>query len=243
MEEILEIRDGCSTPAQLLKSKAFAKYLEIYKKQFINELKKRDDSKVKEEVLHKIEYIKNIEAKLYISILEGVTPFSRDELRDFRDAVQFLDGAFHHYRTKSYTRLVRLHNEVIEKSLNAEQIKDKVSSKAEKLSDLLIETRRILLIKVGLGEGVRRTKGLDCHPNVAVGEISGHFVKLPGDYSNLNQARFNPNLTSHGTATVPAATQNLGKLTHQPKQACPTAESSIQQIVASQNIPHCTLRN
>ena len=39
MEEILEIRDGCSTPSQLLKSKAFAKFLNIYKKQFIKELK------------------------------------------------------------------------------------------------------------------------------------------------------------------------------------------------------------
>jgi len=39
MEQILEIRDGCTTPAQLLKSKAFAQYLDIYKKQFIKELK------------------------------------------------------------------------------------------------------------------------------------------------------------------------------------------------------------
>ena len=37
MEEILEIRDGCTTPIQLLKSKAFAKFLNIYKKQFIKE--------------------------------------------------------------------------------------------------------------------------------------------------------------------------------------------------------------
>ena len=39
MEQILEIRDGCSTPVQLLKSKAFSQYLDIYKKQFIKELK------------------------------------------------------------------------------------------------------------------------------------------------------------------------------------------------------------
>ena len=38
MEEILEIRDGCATPVQLLKSKAFAKYLNIYKNQFIKEV-------------------------------------------------------------------------------------------------------------------------------------------------------------------------------------------------------------
>ena len=187
MEEILEIRDGCKTPSQLLKSKAFAQYLAIYKREFIRELKKREDKDLKEEVTHKINYIKGIDAKVFVSILDGVTPFSGDELRDYKDSVQFLDGAFHHYRTKSYTRLVRLHNEIVDKSLNAEEIKDKVSSKADKLSELILETRRILLVKVGLGAGVRRTQGLECHPNVAVGEVSGHFVKLPSDYSNLNQ--------------------------------------------------------
>ena len=29
MEEILEIRDGCKTPLELLKSNAFSKYLDI----------------------------------------------------------------------------------------------------------------------------------------------------------------------------------------------------------------------
>jgi len=187
MEEILEVRDGCTTPIQLLKSTAFSKYVEIYKKQFIKDLKNRKDEDLKEDLLHKVDYIKSINAATFIDILEGATPFSGDELKSHRDSVKFLDGAFHHYRTKSYTRLVRLHNEILEDSTNAEAIKDKVSIKAEKLSDLIVETRRILLIKAGLGEGVRRTKGLECHPNVAVGEISGHFVNLPGDYSSLNQ--------------------------------------------------------
>ena len=109
MEEILEIRDGCSTPIQLLKSNAFAQYLDIYKKQFIKELKNRENTDLKEDVLHKIEYIENIDSNTYIEILEGATPFSGDQLRSYRDSVKFLDGAFHHYRTKSYTRLVRLH--------------------------------------------------------------------------------------------------------------------------------------
>ena len=47
MEEILEIRDGCKTPIQLLKSKAFSRYLIIYKKQFIKELKSREDTETK----------------------------------------------------------------------------------------------------------------------------------------------------------------------------------------------------
>jgi hypothetical protein len=187
MEEILEIRDGCSTPIQLLKSNAFSQYLDIYKKQFIKELKNRENTDLKEDVLHKIEYIKNIDSNTYIGILEGATPFSGDQLRTYRDNVKFLDGAFHHYRAKSYTRLVRLHNEILEKEITTESIKDKVSMKADKLSELIIETRRILLIRAGLGEGVRRSKGLECHPNVAVGEISGHFVNLPGDYSSLSK--------------------------------------------------------
>ena len=187
MEEILEIRDGCTTPSQLLKSKAFAKFLNIYKKQFIKELKDRENTDLKDDVLHKIDYIENISPSTFISIIEGVTPFSGDELRDNRDSVKFIDGAFHHYRTKSYTRLVRLHNEVIDGQLDPETIKDKVSLKADQLSELILETRRILMIRVGLGQGVRRSQGLECHPNVSVGEISGHFVSLPSDYSNLGQ--------------------------------------------------------
>jgi len=187
MEQILEIRDGCTTPAQLLKSKAFAQYLDIYKKQFIKELKNRENTDLKDDVLHKIDYINSIDASTYITIIEGDTPFSGDELKAHRDSVKFIDGAFHHYRTKSYTRLVRLHNEILEEGTDAEMIKDSVTVKADKLSDLILETRRILLIRAGLGEGVRRTKGLDCHPNVSVGEISGHFVNLPGEYSSLSQ--------------------------------------------------------
>ena len=129
--------------------------------------------------MHKVEYIENISPATFISIINGETPFSGDELRDKRDSVKFIDGAFHHYRTKSYTRLVRLHNEVIDGKLDTEAIKDKVSLKADQLSELILETRRILMIRVGLGQGVRRTQGLECHPNVYVGEISGHFVNLP----------------------------------------------------------------
>ena len=50
MEEILEIRDGCTTPSQLLKSKAFSKFLNIYKKQFIKELKDRENTDLKDDV-------------------------------------------------------------------------------------------------------------------------------------------------------------------------------------------------
>ncbi|MAQ72727.1 MAG: hypothetical protein CMD49_00255 [Gammaproteobacteria bacterium] len=186
MEEILEIRDGCETPLQLLKSKAFAQYLEIYKKQFTKELELRKDTDQKEEALHKIKYIKSIRPKTFIDILEGATPFSGDELMQHRQSVRFFDGAFHHYRTKSYTRLVRLHNEILEKNETTESIKDKITTKAHKLSDLILELRRILLIRVGFNEGVRRTQGLECHPNVTCGEISGHYIDLPSTYSNLS---------------------------------------------------------
>ena len=40
MEEILEIRKECETPLELLKSEAFSRYVEIYKSEFIKELKK-----------------------------------------------------------------------------------------------------------------------------------------------------------------------------------------------------------
>ena len=186
MEEILEIRDGCETPLQLLKSKAFAQYLNIYKKQFIKELKLREDTEQKEEVRHKIEFIKAIKPATFIDILEGVTPFSGDELMKHRQSVRFIDGSFHHYRTKSYTRLVRLHNEILSTEESVESIKDKITTKAHKLSDLILETRRILLIRVGFNEGVRRTQGLECHPNVTCGEISGKHINLPKTYSKLS---------------------------------------------------------
>ena len=122
MEEILEIRDGCETPLQLLKSKAFAQYLNIYKKQFTKDLELRKDTDQKEEAIQKIKYIKSIKPKTFIDILEGATPFSGDELMQHRQSVRFFDGAFHHYRNKSYTRLVRLHNEILDKSETPESI-------------------------------------------------------------------------------------------------------------------------
>ena len=38
MEGILEIRDTCKTPIELLKSDAFEKYLNTYKRLFIKQL-------------------------------------------------------------------------------------------------------------------------------------------------------------------------------------------------------------
>jgi hypothetical protein len=70
---------------------------------------------------------------------------------------------------------------------NAESTKDNISTKADKLSDLILEARRLLLVKVGLGSGIRRSQGLECHPNVAVGEISGESIMLPDDYSMLKK--------------------------------------------------------
>ena len=72
-------------------------------------------------------------------------------------------------------------------NLSADKFKNEITDIAENLSDLILETRRLLLDSVGLDEGVRRTKGLDSHPNVAVSEISGKNIKLPKEYSNLNK--------------------------------------------------------
>ena len=183
---MLEIREICKTPKQLLKSESFARYLELYKKEFVSELMKREDKDLKEELQHRITFIKGIRPEDYIDIIKGATPFSGDQLRDYRASVQFLDGAFHHYRTKTYARLIL----PVDENLNgtsSEIIKDKVSSKADKLSELILETRRILLVKVGFGSGIRRSQGLECHPNVAVGEIPGNSVKLPNDYAVLKK--------------------------------------------------------
>ncbi len=186
MQEMLEIKEICKTPKQLIKSKTFKRYLNIYKNEFIKELEKRQDKDLKEELQHRIEFIKNIDALDYINILKGVTPFSGDELRDFRASVQFLDGAFHHYRTKTYARLILATEEILNGS-SPEKIKNKISNSADKLSELILETRRILLVKVGFGSGIRRSQGLECHPNVAIGQINGEAIKLPVDYSALKK--------------------------------------------------------
>ena len=70
MEEILEIRDGCKTPLELLESKAFSQYLGIYKKQFIKDLESRQDSDQKEEVTHKIDFVKKINSEIYVNLLK-----------------------------------------------------------------------------------------------------------------------------------------------------------------------------
>ena len=57
MTEILEIRDDCKTPSELIESKTFSKYLEIYKKKFINDLNTKKGSDQNEEAFHKIEFI------------------------------------------------------------------------------------------------------------------------------------------------------------------------------------------
>ena len=186
MKEMLEIREICRSPRQLFESKSFSRYLELYKKEFIAELRKRQDKDLKEELQHRIKFIENLKPNDYLDILKGVTPFSGDLLRDYRANVQFLDGAFHHYRTKTYARLI-LPLDKSSANDNAESTKDNISNKADKLSDLILEARRLLLVKVGLGSGIRRSQGLECHPNVAVGEISGESIMLPDDYSMLKK--------------------------------------------------------
>jgi hypothetical protein len=186
MEQILEIRDGCTTPAQLLRSLAFARYLKIYKEAFINDLMKRSASQ-QQEAQHKIEFIRQVSARGLIRLLESNSPFANsDEEETARELVRFMDGAFHHYRGAAYTRLVRLQNEVVSNGAETPQtVKEKVTEKAQRLADLILDTRRILLSRVGLDEGVRRSYGLDASPNVAAGEISGHYFNYPAEYSRL----------------------------------------------------------
>ena len=185
MEEILEIRDGCSTPEQLLKSLAFSRYLNIYKNEFIEDLKQRP-GKQQHEAQQKIEFIKGITAREIVEILEADETASIEKRERNYAVIRFLDGAFHHFRGTGYSRLVRLQNEVVSTGEETpDTVKDKVTQKATVLSDLILETRRQLLKKVGLDFGVRRTRGMTASPNVTAGEISGHYFNLPADYVQL----------------------------------------------------------
>ncbi|HEX5636584.1 MAG TPA: hypothetical protein VFY78_05825, partial [Gammaproteobacteria bacterium] len=185
MDLILEIRDGCTTPGQLLRSLAFARYLKIYKETFISDLGKRAE-KQQQEAQHKIEFIQEVRARDLIRIAETDKFANAEEEEHARVLVRFMDGAFHHYRGSAYTRLVRLQNEVVSNGTETpDTVKEKVTEKAQRLADLILETRRLLLSKVGLDEGVRRSYGLDASPNVSAGEISGHYFNYPAEYSLL----------------------------------------------------------
>ncbi|VAW54234.1 NAD-specific glutamate dehydrogenase, large form [hydrothermal vent metagenome] len=185
MEQILEIRDGCNTPGQLLRSLAFARFLKIYKQEFIVDLESRSERR-RQEADNKIEFIKKVSTRDIIKILETDEYSVPDMQEKGRELMRFIDGAFHHYRGSAYSRLVRLQNDVVATKLEtAQTVKDKVTSKAQSLSDLILETRRLLLNKVNMEQGVRRTPGLDASPNVTAGEISGHYFNYPADYSLL----------------------------------------------------------
>lgn len=182
MEEILEIRDGCNTTEQLLKSLAFSRYLKIYKNEFIKELSSKNP-RLQKEAQKKIDFIQSVCARDFVNLIEQDEFNNHSELEKARNLVKFLDGTFHHFRSKGYSRLVRLQNDIVSTgSETVETVKDKVTDKAMKLSDLIIETRRKLFRKVKLDQGVRRTPGVDASPNVTAGEISGHYFNMPGDY-------------------------------------------------------------
>lgn len=185
MEEILEIRDGCTTPQQLLKSLAFSRYLSIYKGQFIEDLKGRP-GKQQYEAQQKIDFIQKVSIREVVELFESTIPLAGTELKRAQELVRFLDGAFFHFRGTGYSRLVRLQNDVVSTGDETpETVKEKVTQKAMVLSDLLLETRRQLLKRANLDSGVRRSSGLEAFPNVTAGEISGHYFNLPGDYVPL----------------------------------------------------------
>ncbi|HIJ22748.1 MAG: hypothetical protein HON68_11155 [Gammaproteobacteria bacterium] len=186
MEQILEIREGCNTPEQLIKSLPFSRFLKSYKKEFIENLDHRDVRR-KNEAIHKVDFIRGVCARDFLKLLENSEIEAGNPLERARNLVRFLDGAFHHFRSSSYSRLVRLQNDVVSTGVETpDSVKDKVTEKATSLSDLILETRRTLLRKVDMEHGVRRSHGLDASPNVTAGEISGHYFNLPADYVALS---------------------------------------------------------
>ncbi len=192
MTEILEIRDDCKTPSELIESKTFSKYLDIYKKKFINDLNTKKGSDQNEEAIHKIEFIEKINPEIFLEIIK-CEYVSSEKLPVFKEHVRFAEGLFHHFRKKSYTRLIKLHDEILSSNESSETIKDRISKRAYKLNDLILETRRLILSKVDLSVGVRRSQGIECQPNVTCGEVSGQSINLPPSYSRLNEVP----LTTH----------------------------------------------
>ena len=65
MSEILEIRDGCQTPLELLTSQTFNKYLDIYKQKFLSELKSREQTEQKDEIIHKSDFVEKVNPDIF----------------------------------------------------------------------------------------------------------------------------------------------------------------------------------
>ncbi len=184
-QNVLEIREGCNTPEHLLKSLVFSKFLKKYKMEFISNLRKRKENQL--EVQSKIRFIQEISARDFLKILELDNPLEESVAERNTALVKFMDGGFHHFRNTTYSRLTRLHNEVVTTGTETlDSIKDIVTEKASNLSQLVMDTRRTLLKKVNLETGVRRSVGMDVHPSVTAGEISGHYLNLPSDYVSLS---------------------------------------------------------
>lgn len=183
-QNVLEIREGCNTAEHLLKSRIFSKFLKKYKMEFIENLRTRKENKL--EVENKINFILEISARDFLKILESENALEESVAEKNIALIKFMDGGFHHFRNVTYSRLVRLYNEVLTGDETPESVKDLVTEKAASLSQLIMETRRRLLKKVDMDSGVRRTVGMDAHPSVTAGEISGHYLNLPSDYVSLS---------------------------------------------------------
>ena len=122
MSEILEIRDGCQTPLELLTSQTFNKYLDIYKQKFLSELKSESSPNKQDEILHKKKILLNKSIQIYLSKFLNLKIFLMQNYQ-FTKSIRFLEGLFHHFRKKSYTRLIKLHNEILSSKESAESIK------------------------------------------------------------------------------------------------------------------------
>ena len=131
-----------------------------------------------------MELIANLSLKDILKIFEREA--TGKELERDRAIVRFLDGCYHHYRKKGFTRLVRMNNDVVTTGTESQTaFKTKISNKAEHLSELILSTRRKLLERVDLGHSISRSSVSDASPNVTTGEISGHFANIPAAYSKL----------------------------------------------------------
>ena len=86
-----------------------------------------------------------IEPEDFIEILNSKDIDESKKL--FKEYIGFIEGLFHHYRGKSYTRLIKLHNDILSSDETSESIKDRISNRAQKLNILILDTRRKIIIK------------------------------------------------------------------------------------------------
>ena len=94
----------------------------------------------------------------------------------FAQTLTYLDFICYTLRKKSYTRLIKLHDEILNSEESAESIKDRISNRANKLTDL-ISSSNFKEIKIDFFKSLKDNNEKEVILNPDDAEILSIFIK------------------------------------------------------------------